>query len=163
MELPSRKRIRLGGFDYSTPGLYFVTIATHVRASWFGTVNDGVLSANDAGEMLKQMWQSIEVMFPGVIPADFVAMPDHLHGIIMLGSNPNCEASSTLSEVIGAFKSKTTIEYGRGVRTQGWLAYRGRLWQRSFQDQIIRTDRSLKNHQDYILGNPGRWSEKHDR
>ena len=37
-KLPKRKDIRLKGFDYGSPGAYFVTICTEKRKNFFGTV-----------------------------------------------------------------------------------------------------------------------------
>ena len=35
---PVRKRARLPGFDYASPGAYFVTVCTHVRACILGGI-----------------------------------------------------------------------------------------------------------------------------
>jgi REP element-mobilizing transposase RayT len=90
-------------------------------------------------------------------------MPDHIHGIVMLGTEPDIPAEHSLSDVIGAFKSISAVEYGRGVRESGWPPYHGHFWHRSFRDTIIRTERMLEAFRDYIAGNPGRWPEKYER
>jgi len=158
--LPTRKRVRLQGFDYSNPGCYFVTINARTQEPWFGSVDDGLLRPNAAGGMVLEIWLDLPAQFPGVHADMAVVMPDHLHGIIMLGTDPEIPASLTLSAVIGAFKSRTTVEYGRGVRSEGWRPYDQQLWHRSFRDTIVRSDRALEAFRDYIEGNPGRWAEK---
>lgn len=151
------------GFDYSTPGCYFVTINTRNPGSWFGTVNVGRLIPNDAGVMVRTVWQKVPLWLPGVMMDQVVVMPDHVHGIVMLGADPDVPARYTLSEVIGAFKSVSAREYGIGVREAGWRPYDVHFWHRSFRDTIIRTEVSLNAFQAYIEGNPGRWSEKYGR
>ena len=44
-DAPSRKRIRLPEYDYSSPGAYFVTVCTHDRRCILSriAVGDGVL------------------------------------------------------------------------------------------------------------------------
>jgi putative transposase len=61
-----------------------------------------------------------------------------------------------LGNVIGAFKSITTVRYIRGVQEQSWLPFEKRLWQRSYWDRVIRDDRELEETRSYILENPER-------
>jgi len=51
----------------------------------------------------------------------------------------------------------TTNEYIRGVKKSGWLAFRGRLWQRNYYEHIIRSEESLNRLRRYIAENPLRW------
>jgi putative transposase len=51
----------------------------------------------------------------------------------------------------------TTNEYIRGVKTLGWPAFRGRLWQRSYYEHVIRHEKSLNRIRQYILDNPAHW------
>lgn len=59
-----------------------------------------------------------------------------------------------LGDVVGAFKSLTTLEYAREVRDMNWPPFHGRLWQRNFYEHIVRTDESMKKIRQYILDNP---------
>ena len=68
----------------------------------------------------------------------------------------------TLGDVVGAFKSLTTIQYIRGVKIYGWPAFHGRLWQRNYYEHIIRDEESLNRIRQYILDNPSRWSFDRD-
>ncbi len=47
--LPIRKYPRMRGYDYSSMGMYFVTVCTHKRQSLFGEVNRGIMGLNEAG------------------------------------------------------------------------------------------------------------------
>jgi len=63
----------------------------------------------------------------------------------------------TLGDIVGAFKSRVTVEYIRGVKTSGWPPFRGRLWQRNYYEHIIRNERALNAIRQYIIENPRRW------
>ncbi len=62
-----------------------------------------------------------------------------------------------LPTVIQWFKTMTTNEYLRGVKTSGWAPFHGRLWQRNYYEHIIRDDESLNRIRQYIADNPNRW------
>ena len=79
-----RRSIRLRGYDYTQVGAYFVTIAVRGRLALFGEVVDGEVRPNDAGEMVRKVWQAMPQRFPFVEVDAFVAMPDHVHGIIVI-------------------------------------------------------------------------------
>jgi putative transposase len=81
-----RRSIRLRGYDYRQPGWYFVTICTHGRQLWFGTVDAGGLQHNDAGRMIERWWAALPNKFPVVRTDTFVVMPDHIHGIIVIAA-----------------------------------------------------------------------------
>ena len=63
----------------------------------------------------------------------------------------------SLSDIVHRFKSFTTHKYMAGVKSDGWKAFDGKLWQRSFYDHIIRNEKSLDNIRAYIQNNPLRW------
>ena len=63
----------------------------------------------------------------------------------------------TLGDVIGAYKSLTTLEYGRGVRDMDWSPFNVRLWQRNYYEHIIRNDEEWDRVREYIAANPMRW------
>lgn len=54
--LPDRQSIRLKGWDYSSPGWYFVTICVQDMRSVFGTIIKGNMVLNDVGRMVQEMW-----------------------------------------------------------------------------------------------------------
>ena len=64
----------------------------------------------------------------------------------------------TLGDVIGAYKSLTTVEYTQGVKTRNWQPFHGRLWQRNYYEHVVRNDESLTRFRRYILGNPTQWA-----
>ena len=74
------------------------------------------------------------------------------------GDDPR-PARPTLGDIVGAFKSLTTVEYARGTRAQAWPGFWGRLWQRNYYEHIVRSDAVLDRIRDYILANPDRWPD----
>jgi REP element-mobilizing transposase RayT len=85
---PSRRSLRLKGYDYSWPGAYFITIVTQDRACLFGEVVDGEMRLNEAGRRVEKWWAELHHKFPNVQTDEFVIMPNHFHGIVMIMSNP---------------------------------------------------------------------------
>jgi|HubBroStandDraft_1064217.scaffolds.fasta_scaffold274890_1 putative transposase len=82
LALPRRHTIRLREYDYSSEGLYFVTICTQGRTSRFGYVIDGKMNLNDDGKIIHEIWRS---MFYFSEDSDtWIVMPNHLHGIVAI-------------------------------------------------------------------------------
>src|SRR3990170_2921333 len=80
-----RRTIRLKEYNYSQSGAYFVTICTRNRACFFGAVADGEMQLNNSGEIAKAAWDELPARFPSVRLDAFIVMPNHVHGIIMVG------------------------------------------------------------------------------
>ena len=80
------RSIRLQGYEYTQPGAYFVTVCTQTRACLFGAVADGDMQLNNAGKIAKAAWYEVPARFPSVCLDGFVVMPNHVHGIIIVGA-----------------------------------------------------------------------------
>ncbi len=88
MLIPStRKRPRLPAYDHQTPGYYFVTICLEHRRPLFGDIEQETVIRTDADEMISQAWQSLSERFHSVGLDAYIVMPDHLHGILFLGTS----------------------------------------------------------------------------
>jgi putative transposase len=75
---------RLKSWDYSWSGWYFVTVVVHDRACLFGEVkNDGVLLSR-LGQEVEASWEEIPARHRNVELDEYVVMPNHVHGIIIL-------------------------------------------------------------------------------
>ena len=176
--LPRRKPIRLRGYNYAQPGAYFVTIVTHRRRTLFGNVIAGEMRLNTAGDMVRRRWEDLSVRFPNIDLDEFVVMPNHIHGIILIRepvgaslvgardgddttvfdtTKATTRVAPTLGEVVGAYKSIVTLEYARGVRANVWLPFHRRLWQRNYYERVIRDDAELDRARKYIVNNPLQW------
>jgi putative transposase len=81
-----RRSIRLQGYDYSQAGAYFVTICTQNQECLLGEIISGEMRLNDAGRMVQTIWQKLPHRFPSVKLDQFIVMPNHVHGIVMLAT-----------------------------------------------------------------------------
>ena len=72
------------GYDYSQEGAYFITICTQDRVCLFGDIVDGKMWLNDKGQHVEKCWHEIPVHFPNVALDEFVIMPNHVHGILVI-------------------------------------------------------------------------------
>ncbi len=161
-----RHSMRLQGFDYTQEGAYFVTACLQDRACLFGDISDGKMILNDAGLMAEKCWNEIPAHFPHIELDEFVVMPNHIHGIIVLhdGRGTACRAptaerfgkpvAGSLSTVIRSFKSAVTKCFNESRNVSGH-----RIWQRNYYEHIIRDDASLNLIRQYIIENPSRWAE----
>jgi putative transposase len=81
-----RRSIRLTGYDYKQSGAYFVTIVTRNRNCLFGDISDGEMVLSDTGRIAQVSWIGLSSRFPAVLVDSFVVMPNHIHGIIIVGA-----------------------------------------------------------------------------
>lgn len=175
-----RRSIRLKEYNYNRRGAYFVTICVNQRECLLGEIIDNQILLNDIGMMVQQVWLELSEKYPGVGLDEFVIMPNHIHGIILLEDTnqkswqsegqpqdmgqPQGVAPTGLSlpDVVHRFKSYTTTKYRHGVRDFGWKPFQGRLWQRNYYEHIIRNDQSLNAIRSYIEKNPRMWDLDND-
>jgi REP element-mobilizing transposase RayT len=140
---PPRKSLRLCDYDYSSSGAYSVTLCTRRRQPFF------VIPA--LRQILEAQWEALPLHFTGIIPDTFVVMPDHLHAILWIDACT--KRSPDLSKIIGGYKSIVSVAWMRYLKREG-LEGTGQLWQRSFNDHIVRNEQDLQIKQKYILNNP---------
>lgn len=168
--------MRLKGYDYSKEGLYFVSGVVQNRLCLFGRILNGKMILNDAGKMIGKWYLKLEDKFPGTKCHEYIIMPNHYHCLIEIlptekenkknlnaGSDPRVrvkqKSNPNLSQTLQWFKTMTTNEYIRGVKEKGWRRFLGKLWQRSFDDRIMR-GYEIENIVDYIKNNPKNWKER---
>jgi len=66
---------------------------------------------------------------------------------------------SPLHGIVQWFKTMSTNEYIRGVKTLGWKPFNGKLLQRNYYEHIIRNEKSYQTIADYIVNNPAKWED----
>lgn len=156
-----RKRTRLIGFDYATPGAYFITTVVKDRLCVLGEINGGSCLLNVYGSIVADQWHWLHEQYPYLTEDDFVVMPNHVHGIIHIsasvenggagdGRDRTLQPIKSLSELVGAFKTTSS----KRIHESGLPSFR---WQKSFYERIIRHDQELTRIQEYIHSNPLRW------
>lgn len=92
---------RLQSWDYSWNAAYFITICTHNRQNFFGRIADEKMQLSEIGKITHHFWNEIPNHFPYIQLGEFIAMPNHIHGIIIIDNNvqtPKLGVSSANSE-----------------------------------------------------------------
>ncbi len=75
---------RLQGYDYGKNGAYFITICTQNRVHYFGEIENGKMILNELGKLAEQFWVEIPNQFPFLELGNFVVMPNHIHGVLII-------------------------------------------------------------------------------
>jgi putative transposase len=151
-----RRSIRLKHHDYTKSAAYFVTIVTNNRAAFFGDITNTDMNLNGFGVIVEKLWKGLPDRFPTVSLDAFILMPNHLHGIIIIGKNREKDNSGamnrapTLGNIIRGFKGSST----RKLRQAGTADF---AWQRNYHEHVIRNENSLDRIRRYILDNPEQW------
>ena len=152
-----RRSIRLKGYNYSSAGAYFITICTYKKEWLFGNVINGEMVLNEYGQIVAQHWQKLPTHHPRLRLDEWVVMPNHLHGILILTDNVNSlKRYHSISEIVRGFKTFSTRSINNIRCTPG-----SDLWQRNYYEHIIRNDSSLQNIRQYIIANPKAWELKY--
>lgn len=75
---------RKSNWDYGSNAPYFVTICTKNREHFFGEIVNNEMNLSEIGIAANNCWLSIPEHFPFVELAEFIVMPNHVHGIIII-------------------------------------------------------------------------------
>ena len=157
----TRKQIRLQNFDYSNNGAYFVTICTNERKCVLGTipktqnicVGQGLCSCrlSDIGIVVDEEIRNLTSRYKYIEIQKYVIMPNHIHIMLFVSedgasrTSPPTRQHSVVSQFVSTFKRFCNKEYGCNI------------WQRHFNDHIIRNRKDYEEHLRYIYENPTRW------
>ncbi len=158
--LAERKKLRLECFDYSSCGGYFVTICTHKRSRVFGEITGNVVGAalcgrpNNPHKIIEKWLFEIENKYPGTKIDCYVIMPDHLHFVLIKTGG---HTGPPLQQIIDWFKTQTTNEYIKGVKSDLYEPFNKHIWQRGYYEHIIRSQQDLDEIRRYIENNPAKW------
>lgn len=143
-----RKSTRIPGYDYSTENYYFITVCTDNKKCIFGQPEQ----LNEAGKIAQECIENIEGIFQGVRVDNYVVMPNHIHCIIALEGADQGMIHPSVSTVIGQYKMTVT----KKIRQ---LYPNMKVWQRSFHDHIIRSQKSYEKIWNYVEYNAEKWKE----
>ncbi len=163
--LPKHRSIRLKDFDYTQPGAFFITICTHQRENLLGKVVEDQVALSKFGRIVKKEWNQTAKLRTGVVLDEYVIMPNHLHGIIMLTTDPGGEPGAatevfgkpvpgSLPTIVRSFKGAATKRINRLRNSPGHP-----FWQRNYFEHVIRNDNSLNRIREYIAMNPRKWHQ----
>jgi putative transposase len=85
----------------------------------------------------------------------FVVMPNHVHGIVVLGQGEAPDVKRTpLSEIVRGFKTYSARQVN-GIRGVAGVP----VWQRNSYERIIRNERERLSVKQYIVENPLHWDD----
>ena len=161
-----RKSIRLKGYDYSQAGSYFVTICTKAKAEFLGEVHNGEIILSPSGVIARLYWEALTTHFPDIILDEFVVMPNHVHGIVVIADDVHRErrgvqlnaptpqffssSGGSLPVIVRTYKAAVTT----WCRKNGYDEF---AWQRNYYEHIIKGERDLNAIRKYIAENPANW------
>lgn len=166
--------IRAQWWDYGWNGAYFITICTQNREQYFGEIQNNKMILSHVGIIADLLWHQIPNHHKNVKLGDFVVMPNHIHGILIidkklnnanivetghalsLSEKPGSQrfqniGKNTISSIVGSYKSAVTKHANR-------LGYTHQ-WQKLFYDNIIRDNNQYQRISDYIVSNPENWAK----
>ncbi len=140
-----RRSIRLPEYDYREPGAYFITAVAHGRAALFGEIAGGETRLNEFGKIVEEAWTDLPKHYLGIQCDQFVVMPNHVHGIIVLGEaivgagfKPAPTRRHALPEIVRALKTFSARRINNLRHTPG-----APVWQRNYYEHVIRNDGEL--------------------
>jgi REP element-mobilizing transposase RayT len=183
-----RKLLRLPDYDYSSEGGYFVTIVTHKRIPFFGTIIENSVLLTDRGQIARDEWFHTGQLRDNVelFKDEFVVMPNHIHGIIWLNDKLPVGVEQKIyicgevqPVVVGVERRSTPTRINFPKVVPGSIpaiirAYKSAVtyainllqhtpgqpvWQRNYYEHIIRDEKDYETMIEYIYMNPHNWEK----
>jgi REP element-mobilizing transposase RayT len=176
---------RLKNYNYSNPGVYFVTLCTNKKGNILGEVVNGIVNLNEYGLIARKFWLEIPEHYNNVEIDAFVVMPDHVHGIIVIlekeppsdcGEGASSSRLRPCKEEPFPFRAPSLQSDGGQKRNYGLLSkviksYKEAVvkeirrsykdydfgWLHSYHDHIIRNNSYIGRIRKYIFDNPENW------
>ena len=160
-----RKSLRIKEYDYSSEGIYYVTICSFNREKMFCTIDDKIdsikfdefdfekyIKLTKIGDIINASIKNIENIYLNVRVLHYVIMPNHIHLLLEFEDKPQNENSiKNLSKIIGSMKRNVTKEYNKDKQEKI------EIWQKTFYEHVIRNDEECKKIIEYIVYNPLKW------
>ena len=183
MDLPQRKQNRLPEYDYSSPGVYFVTICTKDMAEMFwrnteptalidvpfvGEITDlpqpssifePSVQLSNYGQLVDHAIQNIPLVYPMITVNKYVIMPNHVHLLLQIHTDAECVGEPGSSMISPTEKTPTIMTIVRHLKGFATRAIGFSVWQRSFHDHIVRTEQGYRKIWQYIDQNPLKWDK----
>ena len=156
-EAPKRRNTRLQGYDYSTPGAYFLTLCAKNRQCILSRiVGTGVLDGPQVcllpcGKIADKYIRQLHIFYDDISVESYVIMPNHIHILLSVkeggpsGRPVPTAQNSTVSRFISTFKRFCNKEAN------------GNIWQSRSYDHVIRNQEDFDKHLKYIQENPAKW------
>ena len=154
-------------WNYGWNGAYFITICTSNREHFFGHIKNKIMIVTPAGKCAYDSWLNIPKHFPFVELGEFVVMPNHVHGIIIINK------MNTKSKMEDPIILQTRNEFGPQSQNMGSIIRGYKIgvtkycknknilfgWQTRYHDHIIRDQNEFERISKYIRNNPLNWKK----
>ncbi len=179
-----RHSLRINKYNYSLPGAYFITICTYRKENILGYMIDGKIELNVLGKITVREWLKTFQIRKNIQLDEYVIMPNHFHGIIILTENDGHNSSCPYKNNQNPYKCRGTMHrahpstyesFGKPIpgsiptiirmfksavtreikRLDYPFLYS--IWQRNYYEHVIRNERELNRIREYIQSNPLRW------
>jgi putative transposase len=85
---------RLQNWDYGWDAPYFITICTKDRVHHFGEIENNKMKLSHQGVIADLLWYEIKNHAKNVILGEFVVMPNHIHGILIIDGNDDANVGT---------------------------------------------------------------------
>jgi len=121
---------------YIPNAVVFITVVTHDRKPYLEPADDIELFWNTV--------RRVQTIHPFRLLA-YVILPDHFHWLMRVDSE-----SGNFSSILHSIKRNYTLNFKKAHS----ITIPFNLWQERFWDHVIRDERDLNNHFDYIHWNP---------
>ncbi len=173
---------RWAAWDYGSNAAYFITICIANRAHDFGEITDGEMTQSPLGQSALVCWNEIPAHFTFVELGEFVVMPNHVHGIVVINkpveSGAMVETQMVETQMVETqniaslrngpknrfgpqSKNLASIVRGYKIGVTKFARQKGIpfVWQARYHDHVIRDMGEYERIYQYILANPQNWEE----
>ena len=129
------------------------------------------MGLNEFDEIAKNEWLKTADIRDNVELLEYVIMPNHMHGIILLNDSPvgaHCNVPLHEPQIEQFGKSTknsipTIVKLYKSVVTKQINILRNMpgvpVWQRNYYEHIIRNEKSYYQISEYIRNNPIKWQD----
>ena len=160
-----RKHLRIKEYDYSQQGIYFVTICSYQKENIFCSIDKSIQSINyddieldkfihltKVGNILNDSINQIINIYQNVNIIKYTIMPNHIHILLEFMDIPKNEhGTKDLSKIVGSLKRYVSKEFNNDkIKKQ-------EIWQKSYYEHIIRSEKEFNEILEYIIYNPLKW------
>ena len=156
---PVRKTIRLPGFDYSTQGVYFITVCSHDRKNIFSRIVQGdvyepaQVILSPLGQLILQNLRIIPQIYTSVSVLNACIMPNHIHVLFSVTEADGAgkgRSKMLIAKVVQSFKASVTRKASPRYAS---------VWQPRYHDHVVRDEHDLLRIWKSIDSNPAKWME----
>lgn len=154
--LPKRKDLRLKFHDYSSTGVYSLTICTQNRCKILSNIvveGSPLLQLTVYGKIVDKWINAIPQRYSEMSIDYYVIMPNHIHLLLAIEkADGRGDPSPTVKSAMGWFKYQSTKEINQMRKRAG-----EKVFQRSYYDHIVRNQQDYEESYKYIHENPLKW------